>query len=105
MNGYLLRMAASLRNPRGSIHPMPASLFSPAPFGKDAEDAPGQDGLPTPAPKISVFAPRPDVAAVHPESVTPGPQVRMDREEPADPASSHVTSHVSGFPSGAGSEH
>ena len=104
MSGYLLRMAASVLNPGGSIHPMPGSLHSLSPLPTGEGEFPGQDAGHRSEPRISVFAGRPDLAAPQPEQVTPGPLAPMDRNEPARPAIPPAPSNVSADGNGTVSE-
>jgi hypothetical protein len=108
MSGYLLRMAANVRNPGGVIHPMLASVFSPPPRQTAAENVPGQDPVRTPDRHLSVLSPRQapqqeagDVATIQ---LPPRQIFQAETPEPA-PTISSVPSSTSHFPTETTSEH
>lgn len=89
MSGYLLRMAASARNPVGSIHPMLGSVMSPSPFHSGGEELPGPDlGMAASArrPDESIHAkpgPRPAPSPFHPGSEEfPGQETELTPDQP-----------------------
>jgi hypothetical protein len=104
MSGYLLRMAANVRNPGGLIHPMLGSVFSTAPPQPAAENVPVQDPVRTPDRRLSVSAPPPDAGDVATIQQPPRQIVQADTPGPA-PTISSVPSTTSHFPTETTSEH
>jgi hypothetical protein len=64
MSGFLLRLAASVRNPGGEIHPTLGSIFSSSRYQSGAEDGIEQNSFRTPEREISSLGIQQDAGAV-----------------------------------------
>jgi len=94
MSGYLLRMAASVRNPGGMIHPMLGSVFSTSPDQTAPEDVPGQD----PVRHMSVVSPQPEARDVATIQQPPRQIVQAETPEPAPTSTLHFPTEPTSEP-------